>query len=136
MELVESGDAYIHFLVMSNELNSPKVLVCPDDANRLPSTNWSSLRNTNISYFAALDATDTQPQMFLSGDDNFTIVGAKQKRGLLELWTNNPVAWMATRHVNQGNIGLADGSVQAFNDTRLNQALQATGQATNRFVMP
>ena len=136
MDLVKSADAYIHFLVMSNELNSPKVLVCPNDSNRMPSTNWSSLRNANISYFAALDATDTRPQMFLSGDDNFTVAGTKPKPGLLELWTNAPVSWLATRHMHRGNIGLADGSVQAFSNSRLNQALLGTGQATNRFVMP
>lgn len=38
--------------------------------------------------------------------------------------------------MNQGNIGLADGFVQAFSNSRLNQALLGTGQATNRLVMP
>lgn len=136
MELVGSGLAYVHFVALSNELNSPKVLLCTTDTNRMATTNWSSLRNRNISYFVALDATDTQPQMFLSGDDNFTVAGTKPKSGLLELWTNAPIAWQATRHMNQGNLGLADGSVQAFSNSRLNRALAETGLATNRLAMP
>src|ERR1051325_11361613 len=31
MELVNSGAAWVHFMVMSNELNTPKVLFCPQD---------------------------------------------------------------------------------------------------------
>lgn len=77
MELVRSGLAYVHFVALSNELNSPKVLLCTAETNRLAATNWSSLRNRNISYFVALNATDSQPQMFLSGDDNFTVAGTK-----------------------------------------------------------
>ena len=61
---------------MSNELNTPKVCVCPSD-DRQPRTNFSTdfivnanARNTGVSYFAGRDAQDTNPQMFLDGDRN------------------------------------------------------------------
>jgi len=74
--------------------------------------------------------------MFLAGDDNLTIRGVRVKRGLLTLWTNTPVAWTKDRHVNQGNICLADGSVQGFNNQTLARAFQSTGVVTNRLAIP
>lgn len=136
MELVGSGIAYVHYLVLSNELNTPKILICPTDTNRLAATNWSSLRNHNLSYFVGLNADDTNPQSFLAGDDNIAVANIKPGRGLLELWTNSPVAWMTTRHIKQGNVGLADGSVQGYSNSRLREALCYTGMSTNRLVIP
>jgi len=136
MELVTSGLAYVHFLALSNELNTPKILLCPADTNRIAATEFISFNNSNLSYFAALDAAESRPQGFLSGDDNFTVNGAKPKRGVLDLWTNSMIAWLPTRHNLQGNIGLADGSVQGFTTPRLQQALGETGMVTNQLVMP
>jgi prepilin-type N-terminal cleavage/methylation domain-containing protein/prepilin-type processing-associated H-X9-DG protein len=66
------------FSVMSNELNNPKVMVCPADAERSARTNFTldfsqnaALgRNLGVSYFVGRDADETQPQMFLAGDRN------------------------------------------------------------------
>ncbi len=136
MELVGSGIAYVHFLVMSNELSTPKVLNCPTDTNRLIATNWSSLRNGNLSYFVGLDAEEARPQMLLSGDDSFNVKGLRPGRGLLELATNNSVTWTTKRHNGAGNLGMADGSVQQVHNASLQQALAQTGVATNRLLMP
>jgi hypothetical protein len=35
---------------MTNELGSPKILVCPADANRKPSANWAEFTPQNVSY--------------------------------------------------------------------------------------
>jgi prepilin-type processing-associated H-X9-DG protein len=137
LELVECGAVYPHFQVMSNELNTPKILICPEDKSRTAAlsftTNFSS---QNLSYFVGVDAVDTSPQMFISGDDNFTVGGKQPKSGLFPLWTNSPVAWTSARHTNQGNMGLADGSVMGLSSAKLQQALVATGMATNRLAMP
>lgn len=75
------------FGVMSNELSTPKVLVCPSDITSAHSNflmiagsssqqlvtgsgNQYSLCNINISYFVGRDATENQPQMLLAGDRN------------------------------------------------------------------
>ena len=38
------------FEVMSNELGTPKILVCPDDPNKQPAVDFASLTTNNISY--------------------------------------------------------------------------------------
>jgi len=150
MELVESGNVYVHFQVMSNELNTPKILFCSQESNpkRQPATTFASAipagtpgqvpftNDNNVSYFVGVDAVDTSPQMFLAGDDNLTVRGVRVKRGLHSFWTNTPVAWTKERHVNQGNIGLADGSVQALNNQTLLRTFQSTGVITNRLASP
>jgi len=149
MELIGNGNVFVHFLVMSNELNTPKVLFCPQDSRplRQPAVTFGTAtalgacqipftNDLSVTYFVGVDAVDTSPQMFLAGDDNLTIRGVRVKRGLLSLWTNTPVAWTKDRHVNQGNICLADGSVQGFNNQTLARAFQSTGVVTNRLAMP
>lgn len=137
MELVGSGDVYPHFLVMSNELNTPKVLFCQADQKRKPATAFTpSLANSNISYFVGLDANESTPQMLLSGDDCLTVGGKPVKPGLLLLSTNATVAWTKARHNRQGNVGLADGSVISVDTSGLQRALFNSSVATNRLAMP
>jgi prepilin-type N-terminal cleavage/methylation domain-containing protein/prepilin-type processing-associated H-X9-DG protein len=137
MEQALRGNAAPSFQVMSNELFTPKILVCPADADHLIAKNFTTgFDSSTVSYFAGVDARDDYPAMFLSGDDNFAINGRPVKSGLLLLATNAPVSWTATRHVNQGNIGLADGSVQTTGSASLRQRLLQTGVATNRLAIP
>jgi len=150
MELVATGNIAACFQVMSNEVNTPKILLCPKDTRRVWATNWSTLNNSNISYFVGLDVTnDTNLKMLLSGDDNLDIGGVPVKSGLLELSTNTLIVWSFGRHLSPnphfwtpsrykfaGNIGLADGSVCQLTTDELRQALQQTGVATNRFALP
>jgi prepilin-type N-terminal cleavage/methylation domain-containing protein len=75
---------YYHYYVLSNELSTPKVIICPSDAYgraRVTVTNWAQLhlgtgsalaRNWGCSYITGLDADETFPQMILSGDRNLT----------------------------------------------------------------
>jgi len=136
MELIATGNVAACFQVMSNELNTTKILLCPDDTRRVWATNWSTLNNSNISYFVGLDAAETKPQMFLSGDDNFAIGGVPVKSGVVQLLTNTPVTWTKGRHKLYGNIGLADGSVQQLTTDGLQQALHQTGVATHGLAIP
>lgn len=142
-ELVATGNVVQTFQVMSNELSTPKVLICPGDGtnpgdtSRTCATNFSTLSNSNISYFVGVDvANELNPQMILSGDGNFEISGVPVKPGLHSFGTNDPVAWTKIRHAKAGNIGLADGSVQSVTAAGLRLYLQQTGLATNRFAIP
>jgi prepilin-type processing-associated H-X9-DG protein len=83
-----------------------------------------------------IDATDMLPQMFLSGDDNLAIGGVPMKNRVVTFGNNAAISWTRERHVNQGNIALADGSVQQFSAARLRDAIAYTGVATNRLAMP
>jgi hypothetical protein len=137
MEMVATGDVAQTFQVMSNELSTPRILVCPNDTNRDYAVNFGSLANSNLSYFVGVDSTnDTNPQMILSGDCNLQIGGKPVKPGLFSFWTNDPVTWTATRHISSGNLGLADGSVQSTTSAGLHDYLVPTAIATNRLAIP
>jgi hypothetical protein len=43
-------NAFAHFRVMSNELLNPSLLICPNDHERKPATDFEHLRPENISY--------------------------------------------------------------------------------------
>lgn len=43
-------NGWLHFLVLSNELNTPLVLVCPQERSRKAATNFSMLRVENVTY--------------------------------------------------------------------------------------
>jgi len=115
----------VHFLAISNELSTPKVLVCNSDGaragNRRIAFNSSGgapanqiLDNVNqISYFVGTNSNEVFPQTMLTGDRNVTKGGAVAAAPTLTLNLNAGVGdggWDPTMHQNAGNIGLADGS--------------------------
>jgi len=71
------------FQVMSNELNTPKVLYCPSDYSLASdlvkvsmATSWGAFSLENLSYFVEGDAADKFPKMILTGDRNIGTVTA------------------------------------------------------------
>ena len=136
LEHTATGEVWPHFQVMSNELSTPVVIFCPSDRNRTPLRNFGpDLSNTNISYFVGLDANDTMPQLFLAGDRNL-VGGTMLPNRILLVTSNDVVRWGKDMHKNQGNVALADGSVQTFSSSRLREALANAGVVTNRLAMP
>jgi prepilin-type N-terminal cleavage/methylation domain-containing protein len=135
-ELVGVSETFRHFQVMSNELGSPVILVCPSDKERKAATNFTSdINDTRISYFLGVDATQTNVNMFLAGDRNITN-GLPTVHRILTLTTNRPAGWTEKIHVNSGNIVLSDFSGQQLNTPGLRTSLEATGVPTNRLAMP
>jgi len=165
---------YQIFGTMSNELSTPKILVCPSD-DTITHTNFLmdpgssantayqgqySMCNVNVSYFVGRDATESNPQMFLAGDRNIygssteTVYGATQAAlnggygnspdhgstasgvgatdamGTNFLATATAPTWTGKMHQSQGNVLLADGSVQEFSTSRMQAALRVTGDTT------
>jgi len=149
MELVESGTVWQHFQVMSNELNTPKILFCPNDtdasrqqANAFTTSSWLPSKgviffngNHNTSYFIGVDA-NTNSIMFLAGDRNLRIKKIALKPGLHSLIATDPVGWTKEMHGERGNLLLADGSVQQATSFDLGFALVKTGVTTNRLAIP
>ena len=128
---------YVYFQAMSNELNSPTILVCPDDAKRTPGTNFTTdFNNSNISYFVGMDADETRPEMFLAGDRNYFINDSPAQAGLISVKSTDNLGWTHKIHQDQGNVGLADGSVQQYTSSGLQQALRHTGTNVNRLAVP
>ena len=151
MELIKDGDVFVHFLVMSNELSTPKVLICPQETDPAkkyatsfgqsssadPSGSVPFSSDTNLSYFVGLDAEDgLLSQQLLSGDWNLAIGGVPVKHGLYEVRNNTSISWVGSRHGKKGNIGLADGSVQQVDSSGLRSLLVQSGVATHRLAIP
>ena len=128
-ECDNGADTFRHFQVMSNELSTPKILACPADT-RTAADNFTRLKNQNVSYFVGLEANDMNPQMFLDGDRNITGESEPQN-GILKLVPGQQVSWTEKIHVNQGNVGLSDGSVQQYSNAALRNALKNSGDPTN-----
>jgi len=135
-EFDTGADTFRHFQVMSNELSTPKILICPQDT-RTAAANFARLKNQNVSYFVGLEANDMNPHRFLNGDRNITGASAPEN-GILKLVPGGPAAWTTAIHNNQGNVGLADGSVQKYSIAALREALRNSGDATNtwRIALP
>jgi hypothetical protein len=77
------------FLSMSNELATPKVLVCPADTGRKPATNWAGFTLQNVSYeMLSPGADDKDPEV---------------------VFARCPI---------HNNVALMDGSVQSLGATR------------------
>ncbi len=133
-EWTEGGNVFHHFQAMAAELTTPRILVCPSDG-RPAAADFAELHNQNVSYFVGLDADSTRPQMLLAGDRNVTN-GLAPSHTILELRPDRLAGWTETIHINQGNIGLADGSVQMLTTLRLREVLRDSGDATNRVALP
>jgi prepilin-type N-terminal cleavage/methylation domain-containing protein/prepilin-type processing-associated H-X9-DG protein len=136
------------FCVMSNELSTPKVLICPADVSHsTAATNFAELGaigagspglNTNaIGYFVCGDANESYPQMVMTGDRNIGLAsssGVAANNININMATANSYvltgsattswAWSANDlHLKVGNIGYADGSVAEVSVSGLQSAL-------------
>jgi prepilin-type N-terminal cleavage/methylation domain-containing protein len=65
LEFIEAGQPVPHYQLLSNQLSTPSILVCPADKKRKSADNFAgAFSNTNLSYFVGLDATATNPAAF------------------------------------------------------------------------
>lgn len=153
-----SARAWMHFQLLSNELSSPKVLLCPADKDRFAnaatdfSKGGSSLsalakRDHSISYFVGLGASEVTPDIIMFGDRHLA-PGTSQPLhsskgvGAVTIQTNS--IWRnggtASFHPNGGNVAVADGSVRQVTDALLQpflmRALESKGTNANLFLFP
>ena len=128
-------DVASYFPMLSNELSTPKIIVCPADQRVKPLDSFTNLTTKNISYFASLSADEKSPQTFLFGDRNIEVNG-QRITGLLTLTTNSPVSWSKEMHNEQGNIAMGDGSVRQFSNARLKSDLREQEIVTNLLLFP
>lgn len=138
-EFAASGDVWRHYQAISNDLNTPNVLACPNDQERTRVTNFAALNNSHISYFIGLSADETKPQTILSGDRNVAAQG-KLLRGVVALSAGATWEWTSSIHQGQGNLALADGSASQATKVQLNKQIESaflsTTQSVLRFAFP
>jgi prepilin-type N-terminal cleavage/methylation domain-containing protein len=110
-----------HFLVVSNEINSPKILACPSDTGTTLASQWTggaasfAGNNRHCSFFVGYEADEGKPQTILSGDRNIPIT--QQNDAVCGTWTGamgaaitTTTAWDSAIHVQAGDLALGDGS--------------------------
>jgi len=131
LEFDTGADTFRHFQVASNELSTPKILICPSDT-RMVAPNFIRLRNQNLSYFMGLDADENFPYRFLDGDRNIHGESDPQN-GILMLTPGQSARWTSEIHGNAGNLGLCDGSVQQLASSGLETMLRHSGESTNHW---
>jgi hypothetical protein len=103
---------YAYCLRATNELNSPKILVCPEDSARSRAVAFDQkFSNKNLSYFLGLDADETKPNTLMSGDRNLSTNNTILS-GLVTIQDSKNLLWAPGIHKAGGNIGLGDGSSQ------------------------
>ena len=153
---------YQVFGVLSNELNTPRLLVCPSD-ERTAHTNFNMqagnttagtyLANVNISYWVGKDANENNPQMLLVGDRNIVGQGPGGNLpnpipgggfgnvGAVSLGTNFTAttqvpAWTEKMHRGMGNALMTDGSAQQVTSSRLRELLRNSGDLSSTPASP
>jgi hypothetical protein len=149
------------FQVMSNELTTPKTLLCPKDISgssrpgRIQATNLvndlNRVGNQAISYFIGTDAHVTYPSMLLVGDRNLTnssppgnlkfdVFVIATSAVITHLGANHTdtlgAGWNDKMHQNSGNVARTDGSVHEMNVLELRNALRNSGDASNKVAVP
>jgi len=135
-----ANNAWFQFFVMSNELRSPKILVCPSDPEKRPALDWTqspdggfnhaTFRNRSVSYILLLGVLQS-PHGLLSADRNLQplgvstgcAVGGSTYAGAARI-DYNTVDWGPGLHNFSGNILLNDGSVVAGGREELRAAVR------------
>lgn len=112
-EAADFTSAYRHLQALSNELVTPKILLCAMDP-RTAAENFPTLRNTNVSYFVNLRAENGKSTSILAGDRNLTGSGTSGQT-VLRLDANHYLRWTAELHRFKGNLLYGDGHVEELN---------------------
>ena len=110
--------AYHSFEVLSNEGILSAQLLCPADANRDYATNMPNLQNYNLSYAVGVNADYNQASSILAGDRN-VIVQTYNTPTIQIIQPGSRLQWTSELHRYKGNILVADGHVDEWNQQRL-----------------
>ena len=138
LESANSSLAFRHFLAASNELVTPKILICRADSSRTITSDFAQLSNSNLSYFVSIDtspdATNSAPSI-LSGDRNI-LGGTPINDSLRVVRKSDKLSWSKEIHREAGNVALADGSVLQVDDSGLNRTVATMTNAAIRLAIP
>lgn len=129
-----SGTVLPHYQALSNDIPNTKVLTCPSDT-RNAATNWSTLNDSNISYFINFDATQTRPMRVAFGDRLFTSTTAPTNN-LLILSTNATYQWQKRIHNGCGTVGFSDGYARMLTDQELVRVFHSKDNVSSPIQLP
>ena len=140
------NNAYFQMGGMSNELNTPAILICPSDLTRKMASNFSAdtsggffspgFRDASLSYLIGLHSIFDAPESILSGDRNihWDSVNNSCSLGVLAtalLYPNASAFWTSAIHSERGNLLFTDGRVDQVSNKGLQKALSDSRQGAN-----
>ena len=142
-------ETWQHFVTISNELVTPKILHCPSDRGKQSASDFTSsatglrtLKNAAVSYAVGTGAVPERPAAHLTGDRNLLGrdgqgCGPSAIFGFITQLrvTDNP-GWDSTLHINAGNMVLADGSAHQFSQAALVKQMGSTDGDPNCSLKP
>lgn len=146
-----TGTAWFHFAALSNELASPRMLVCPADLTRKlhSAQNWGARaggylnltnRHRSLSYFAGLHANAEQPDSLLSGDRHVRVLGLAYCRpGINSAAVLGPqpnVGWTNRPHGDAGHFLRNDGRVELVSNSGMIGALSYLRRDQTHLLIP
>lgn len=106
--------AFRHLQALSNELVTPKILICPADG-RSEAVRFAGLQSENVSYFVVANARYGHATSVLAGDRNLTnILASAAMAGALPSFR-----WTKELHEFKGNLLFADGHIEKHNNASL-----------------
>jgi hypothetical protein len=128
----DNATVNLQFSIVSNELASTKILLCPTDVRRVWATNFTTLSLTNVSYALCNEADEKRPRVFLAIDRNLTgfdftalpdnincfILSSPDTGARTAKWRRG-----ICHGANSGAVALSDGSVHQLDDSRLVRTL-------------
>jgi prepilin-type N-terminal cleavage/methylation domain-containing protein/prepilin-type processing-associated H-X9-DG protein len=109
--------SFRNFQVMSNELATPKLLICRSD-KRAAATNFAVLSDLNVSFFSGLNADPGKPDSVLAGDWNLTNSVSRPAASVTEF----NLTWTKEVHEERGNVLFADGRVELLKGFSINRS--------------
>jgi prepilin-type N-terminal cleavage/methylation domain-containing protein/prepilin-type processing-associated H-X9-DG protein len=150
----DTSKAHYSFSILSNEVTTPKLLLCPSDSlGSQAATDFriASLQPTTakvqLSYAVNIDASDTYSGAPLILDRNVSSATTAATPTLIT--TLQPInsfgalpgfGFTQGMHTGQGNVALADGSVQQYSSARFRSsalaAVTGAGTTSQRIAFP
>lgn len=110
-----------HFQILSNELEIPKVLLCPAEKTRRAANDFGTLQNENVSYWLNLGATFGHSDSPLAGDRNVRTSG-RTEWTFLQFSVADAVEFSAELHGYRGNVLFGDAHVDNLDSRALRLA--------------
>lgn len=135
MELTARGMVFPIFQAMSNELSTPKILICPLDKERNPATNFASLTDKQLSYFLCQNPSEAGNPGLETGDRNLTCALVPGTH-TVAFTTNLTLGWTKEMHSHQGNVAFTDGSVVQFRNGAFAVKREGREVRSNRLLLP
>jgi prepilin-type N-terminal cleavage/methylation domain-containing protein len=135
----DNAQVNLQLSLVSNELVSTRILLCPNDVRRVWATNFATISLTNISYALCNEADEKRPRVFLATDRNlsgFDFTSLPDNINCFILTSPDTGARSAKwrrgicHGANLGMVALSDSSVHKLNDSRLVQTLVGYDPAT------